>query len=68
MTYIHENIDWTQWQWSDQKLLPLVSRVRILQVRLLGKLLILGFDVNVEAQLDAVTLKVFKTSDIGGNH
>ncbi|MEJ6552387.1 hypothetical protein PQI08_07530 [Psychrobacter pacificensis] len=34
-----------------KKLLPLVSRVRILQGRLLGKLLTLGFDLNVEAQL-----------------
>ena len=66
ITYIHENKDWTDWQWSDKKLLPLVSRVRILQGRLLGKLLTLGFDLNVEAQLDAVTLEIVKTSEIEG--
>lgn len=66
ITYIHENKDWTEWQWSDEKLLPLVSRVRILQGRLLGKLLTLGFDLNVEAQLDAVTLEIVKTSEIEG--
>ena len=66
ITYIHEYPDWTQWQWSDKKLLPLVSRVRILQGRLLGKLLTLGFDLNVEAQLDAVTLEIIKTSEIEG--
>ena len=66
ITYIHENKDWTEWQWSDKKLLPLVSRVRILQGRLLGKLLTLGFDLNVEAQLDAVTLEIVKTSEIEG--
>ena len=66
VTYIHENPNWTQWQWSDKKLLPLVSCVRILQGRLLGKLLTLGFDVNVEAQLDAVTLEIVKTSEIEG--
>ena len=66
ITYIHERPDWTEWQWSDKKLLPLVSRVRILQGRLLGKLLTLGFDVNVEAQLDAVTLEIVKTSEIEG--
>ena len=62
-TYIHEHSNWTEWQWSDKKLLPLVSRVRILQGRLLGKLLTLGFELNVEAQLDAVTLEIVKTSE-----
>jgi Fic family protein len=66
ITYIHEHLDWNEWQWSDKKLLPLVSRVRILQGRLLGKLLTLGFDLNVEAQLDAVTLEIVKTSEIEG--
>ena len=66
ITYIHENKDWTDWQWSDKKLLPLVSRVRILQGRLLGKLLTLRFDLNVEAQLDAVTLEIVKTFEIEG--
>ena len=40
--------------------------MRILQGRLLGKLLTLGFDLNVEAQLDAVTLEIVKTSEIEG--
>ncbi|MDN3398786.1 Fic family protein [Psychrobacter sp. APC 3426] len=66
VTYIHERPDWTQWCWSDKQLLPLVSRVRVLQGHLLGKLLTLGFDLNVEAQLDAVTLEVVKTSEIEG--
>lgn len=66
ITYIHEHSNWTEWQWSDKKLLPLVSRVRILQGRLLGKLLTLGFELNVEAQLDAVTLEIVKTSEIEG--
>ncbi len=40
--------------------------MRLLQGRLLGKLQTLGFDLNVEAQLDAVTLEVIKTSEIKG--
>lgn len=66
VTYIHEHPNWTDWQWSDKKLLPLVSQVRLLQGQLLGKLLTLGFDLNVEAQLDAVTLEIVKTSEIEG--
>ncbi|MGO2012782.1 DUF4172 domain-containing protein [Pseudoalteromonas sp.] len=53
ITYIHEHSNWTEWQWSDKKLLPLVNWVRILQGRLLGKLLTLGFDQDVETQLNA---------------
>lgn len=66
VTYIHERDDWTQWQWSDTALLPILSRVRLLQGHLLGKLSTLGFDLNAEAQLDAVTLEVVKTSEIEG--
>ncbi|WP_227429788.1 Fic family protein [Psychrobacter sp. I-STPA6b] len=66
ITYLHQREDWTQWQWSDSTLLPLVSRVRLLQGSLLGKLSTLGFDLNAEAQLDAVTLEVVKTSEIEG--
>lgn len=38
--------------------------MRILQRCLLGKLLALGLNLNVEAQLDAVTLEIVKTSEI----
>ena len=65
-SYIHEHPNWTEWQWSDKRLLPLIGRVRMLQGRLLGKLTTIGFDLNIEAQLDAVTLEVVKTSEIEG--
>ena len=64
ITYIHEHLNWTEQQWSDKKLFSLVSRVQILQNRLLGKLLTLGFDLNVETRLDTVTLEIIKTSQI----
>ncbi len=66
ITYIHERLEWTQWQLSDKSLLPLVSRVRILQGRLLSQLSTLGFDLSVKAQLETVTLEVVKTSEIEG--
>ena len=56
ITCIHEYPDCNDRQWSNKKLLPLVSRVRILQGHLLGKLLTLGFDISVEVQLDIVIL------------
>ncbi len=65
-TYIHELDNWRQWQWDNKKLLPLVARVRLLQGQLLGKLSALGFEMNYQAQLDAVVLEVIKTSEIEG--
>lgn len=66
ITYLHQRDDWTQWQWSDKTLLPVVARVRILQGSLLGKLSTLGFELNSEAQLDAVAQEVVKSSEIEG--
>lgn len=51
ITYIHEHSDWTEWRWSDKKLLPLVSRVRILQGFLLGKLQTFEFDLKVDRDI-----------------
>ena len=67
-TYIHERQNWTYWQWSDKRLLSLVARVRHLQGSLIGKLSTLGFDLNSEAQLDAVALEVINTSEIEGEN
>lgn len=66
--YIHEHQHWTDWQWNNDTLLPLLSRVRLLQGQLLGKLSVLGFELNVQAQLDAVCMEVMKTSEIEGEN
>ncbi|WP_278932199.1 Fic family protein [Moraxella osloensis] len=64
--YIHEYPNWTDWQIDNNQLLPLVANVRLLQGKLLGKMQSLGFELPLEAQLDAVTLEVIKTSEIEG--
>lgn len=66
MEYIHQRKDWTKWQFDSGKLLPLVTRVRLLQGQLLGQLSSMGFELNYQAQLDAVTLEVIKSSEIEG--
>lgn len=65
-TYIHETDSWTDWQFNNERLLPLVANVRLLQGKLLGQMHSLGFDLPLEAQLDAVVLEVIKTSEIEG--
>ena len=64
--YIHQYDNWTDWQFDLATLLPLVSNVRLLQGKLLGKMHSLGFDLPLEAQFDAVVLEVIKTSEIEG--
>ena len=64
--YIHEFPNWTDWQIDNNQLLPLVANVRLLQGKLLGQMQSLGFELPLEAQLDAVTLEVIKTSEIEG--
>lgn len=68
LTYIYEKSDWIQWQWSDKTVLLFVSRIRILHGHLPGQLLTLGFDLNLEAQPDAVTLGIVITSEIEGDN
>ena len=64
--YIHDYPNWTDWQIDNNQLLPLVANVRLLQGKLLGQMQSLGFELPLEAQLDAVTLEVIKTSEIEG--
>lgn len=64
--YIHQHDDWTDWQFDQTVLLPLISNVRLLQGKLLGKMHSLGFDLPLEAQVDAVVLEVIKTAEIEG--
>ncbi len=63
ITYIYEYPNWIKRQWSDKKLLALFSCVWILYNHFIIRLLTLGLDLNVEVQLDAVTLKIVKTSE-----
>lgn len=64
--YIHEYPNWTDWQFDNNRLLPLVANVRLLQGKLLGQMQSLGFELPLETQLDAMTLEVIKTSEIEG--
>ncbi|MFW2176883.1 MULTISPECIES: Fic family protein [unclassified Moraxella] len=64
--YIHQQASWTDWQYDSHALLPLVSEIRLKQGQLMGRLQSIGFELNLEAQLNAVTLEVIKTSEIEG--
>ena len=64
--YIHERENWTNFIWDNNKLSPILSSVRYLQGRLLGRMESLGFDFIERATLESLILDVVDTSRIEG--
>lgn len=66
MTYIHELSAWPKFKWDDEALVPRLSDVRHRQGRLIGRMEMLGFDLQAEASLQSLTEEVVKSSEIEG--
>lgn len=66
MNYIHQLEDWPNFRWKTDEILGLLSEVRNLQGRLIGRMDSLGFELRNEAFLDTITLDVLKSSEIEG--
>lgn len=64
--YIHQNDNWPNFTWNSDELIGIISEVRNLQGRLIGKMESLGFQLQNEAMLDTLTLDVLKSSEIEG--
>lgn len=64
--YIWEHPDWPRFRWDDGALLQPLAAARLEQGRLLGRMQGLGFDLQLEAQLQALTEEVIKSSAIEG--
>ncbi len=64
--YIWEQQGWPQFTWDDGRLLEPLAAARLKQGRLLGGMASLGFDLKLEAQLEALTEDVIKSSEIEG--
>ncbi len=64
--YIWERPDWPRLTWDDGRLLKPLAAARLKQGRLLGSMARLGFDLKREAQLEALTEEVVKSSEIEG--
>jgi len=63
---LHEREHWTNFTWDSDKLAPILSSVRYLQGRLLGRMESLGFDFIEKATLESLILDVVDTSRIEG--
>ena len=64
--YIWELQDWPHFTWRDGRLLKPLAAARLKQGRLLGGMASLGFDLKLEAQREALTEEVIKSSEIEG--
>lgn len=65
--YIWEQPEWPELRWQDARLLEPLATARLKQGRLLGSMARLGFDLKLEAQLEALTENVIKSSEIEGD-
>ena len=64
--FIHQSDNWPNFSWEINEFVNLLSEVRNLQGRLIGRMESLGFDLRNEAMLDTLTLDVLKSSEIEG--
>lgn len=64
--YIHQLKDWPHFKWNEQDFISLLSEVRNLQGKLMGKIEMLGFDLKDEANLETLIQDVVQSSEIEG--
>ncbi len=64
--YIYDRKEWPNFRWDSDQLIPLISKVRNLQGKIIGKMESVGFDLRGEANLETVTIEIVKSSEIEG--
>jgi Fic family protein len=64
--YIYEYDGYPKFTWDKDALLNLLTRVSVLQGKILGKMQQFGFGVQQEAMLNALTEEITKSSEIEG--
>jgi Fic family protein len=65
--YIHEQADWPDFRWDQERLAVRLAALRHKQGRLIGRMESLGFSLRTEAMLQTLTLDVIKSSEIEGD-
>ena len=66
--YIHELPEWPDFGWDQDRLVGTLAAVRHQQGRLIGRMEALGFPLQQEATLEALTEETVKSSDIEGEN
>lgn len=66
--YIWQLRDWPQFRWDANRLARPLAAAHLQQGRLLGRLERLGFELRIEAELQATTEEAVKNAEIEGEH
>jgi Fic family protein len=66
MAYLHERKEWPRFRWRTEALAEALAEVRYAQGLLLGKMRVLGFSLQMQATLEAMTEETVKSSAIEG--
>ncbi len=66
MTFIWQHKNWPKLSWESTSLLPLISKARLEQGKLLTKVTSLGFKLSREAHVDILTEEAVQTAAIEG--
>ena len=64
--WIWQQKNWPKFYWDDSRIITLLSRVRLLQGKLLGELNTFGFELQNNASLEIITTDVISSSEIEG--
>lgn len=64
--YIHQQKDWPQFTWDAELITKIIGSVRHRQGQILGQMQALGFRIQEETMLKALTMDVMKSSEIEG--
>ncbi|QKJ29243.1 Fic family protein [Mucilaginibacter mali] len=64
--YIHQSINWPNFKWKAEVILPVLGEVRHREGRIIGQMNALGFKIRESTLLDTLTRDVTKSSEIEG--
>ena len=64
--WIHQQPEWPRFEWDVARISPLLAQTRHLQGWVLGRMSMIGFDLQQQANLDILTQEVIKSSEIEG--
>lgn len=64
--YTWQHKSWPHFTWNADALLNLLSKARLAQGKLISKIQLLGFDLNIEAQSELLIEETIRTAEIEG--
>jgi Fic family protein len=64
--YIYQRKEWPDFYWDREYILGILAEVKYIQGKLLGRMINIGFDLQVDANLETLISDIVKTSKIEG--